>query len=105
MVRKQKKKQSYTKIVNERYTLSRKCGGGSIKIEAWEDANGTVVKYNIAYINHALFQQDNGRVIGYDNAHNYHHRHYCGEIELIDNFAGYEEILERFEKEIKEYIK
>ncbi len=105
MARKHKKKQSHTKVVNERYTFSKKQGGGSINIEAWEDTNGTVVKYNIAYINHALYQQDNGRVIGYDNAHNRHHKHYFGKIEPIDDFTGYEEILGRFEIEIKEHIK
>jgi uncharacterized protein YfaT (DUF1175 family) len=70
-----------------------------------EDINGDVVKYNMAYINHDLYQQDNGRVIGYDNAHDYHHKHHFGEIEPVDNFVSYEEILERFEREIREYIK
>lgn len=28
------------------------------------------------FLNHELYQGDNGRVIGYDNAHGYHHRHY-----------------------------
>lgn len=105
MVRKQKKRLSYTKVVNEQYTLSKKRGGGLIQIEAWEDTNGAVVKYSITYVNHELYQQDNGRVIGYDNAHNYHHKHCFGEIEPIVDFAGFEEILQRFEKEIKEYIK
>ncbi len=105
MVRKKKQSINYTKVVDERYTISSKRGGGAIKIEAWEDSRGTVVKYCIAYINHALHQQDNGRVIGYDNAHNYHHKHYFGEIEAVDDFAGYEEIIKRFEQEIKEYIK
>lgn len=59
----------------------------------------------MAYINHRLYQQDNGRVIGYDNAHNYHHRHYFGEVKPVDDFISYEDILERFENEIREYIK
>ena len=105
MVKKQKRKVKYTKAVDERYTLSNKHGGGRLKIEAWEDGNGDVVKYNLVYINHDLYQQDNGRVIGYDNAHNYHHKHYFGEIEPVDDFISYEEILERFENEIREYIK
>ena len=105
MVKKQKKRLSYIKVVNEQYTLSKKRGGGLIQIEAWEDINGAMVKYSITYINHELYQQDNGRVIGYDNAHDYHHKHYFGEIEPVDDFPGFEEILRRFEKEIKEYIK
>ena len=105
MPRKEKKKQSYIKIVDERFTISRKRGGGAIKIEAWEDHKGIIVKYNIAYINHDLYQKDNGRVIGYDNAHDYHHKHYFGEILPVEDFESYENIVERFENEIKEYIK
>jgi len=105
MSKKQKNKQRYVKVVDERFTLSKKHGGGAIKIEAWEDHNGEVVKYNIAYINHHLCQKDNGRVIGYDNAHDYHHKHYFGEILPIEDFESYENLVERFESEIKEYIK
>ncbi len=64
-----------------------------------------LIKYNIAYINHSIFQRDNGRVFGYDNAHGYHHKHLFGEITLIDDFISYEKLIERFENEIKEYIK
>ena len=99
------KNQIYTKVVNERYDLSKKRGGGLIKIEAREDQKGTVVKYNIAYINHALYQQDNGRVIGYDNAHNYHHKHYFGKTEAVDDFVSYDEIVRRFEQDIIGYLK
>lgn len=105
MVKKSSNRLKYTKVVNERYTLSKKHGGGQIKIEAWEDINGKIVKYNIAYINHSLYQQDNGRVLGYDNAHDYHHKHCFGEIEPVDEFISYEDLLERFDNEIKEYIK
>ena len=48
---------------------------------------------------------DNGRVIGYDNTHNFHHKHYLGEISEVCDFVSYENLLERFEKEIKEFIK
>ncbi len=105
MVKKSSNRLKYTKVVNERYTLSKKPGGGQIKIEAWEDINGKIVKYNIAYINHSLCQQDNGRVLGYDNAHDYHHKYYFGEIEPVDDFISYEDLLERFDNKIKEYIK
>ncbi len=27
-----------------------------------------VTRYNLAYINHEMFQGDNGRVLGFDNA-------------------------------------
>ena len=103
MVKKSKK--NYVKVVDEKYTLPIKRGGGIIKIEAWKDHNGKVVKYSIAYINNMLYYNDNGRVIGYDNAHDYHHKHYFGEISPVEDFISYEEIVERFENEIKEYIK
>ena len=105
MVKKQKNKQSYVKVVEERYTLPTKRGGGIIKIEAWEDQDGNLIRYSIAYINHMLYQEDNGRVIGYDNAHDYHHKHLFGEIYPVEDFVSYEEIIERFEKEVKENIK
>ncbi len=105
MVKTDKNKQKYIKVVDERYTLPSKRGGGIIKIEAWENSSGKLIKYNIAYINHSLFQSDNGRVFGYDNAHGYHHKHFFGEITVIDNFISYEKLIEHFENEIKEYTK
>lgn len=73
---KKKRGSGYLKSVDERYPLSKRQGGGLIRIEAWEDSNGEVVKYSIAYMNHTICQRDNGRVIGYDNAHDYHHKHH-----------------------------
>jgi len=105
MVKKDNVKQKHIKVVDERYTLPSKKGGGIIKIEAWEDLSGNLIKYNIAYINHSIFQKDNGRVLGYDNAHGYHHKHFFGEITALDNFVSYEKLIELFENEIKDYIK
>jgi len=100
----QRKRIRYLKAVDESYTISQKKGGGAIKIEAWQDSSGKVVKYSIAYINYSLFQGDNGRVIGYDNAHDYHHKHYFGEISPVDDFISYEDLVNQFEQDIKEYI-
>ncbi|QKM63649.1 hypothetical protein DCO16_05995 [Polynucleobacter antarcticus] len=63
-----------------------------------EDKIIKVTRYNLAYINHELCKKDNGRVLGYDNAHNYHHRHYLGEIETV-KFESYEKTVENFQKE------
>ena len=38
----------------------------------------------MAYINHLIFSGENGRVLGYDNSHNFHHRHYFGETSEVD---------------------
>ena len=98
------KREKFTKVVDERYSISPKRGGGLVRVEAWEDKPGEIVKYNIAYINHAVYQSDNGHVFGYDNAHNYHHRHDHGYIYPVDDFSSYEEIIERFESELKEFL-
>lgn len=100
-----KHKQAYLKVVDERFTLSKKRGGGTIRVEAWENDKGEVIRYSIAYINHDVCQSDNGRVIGYDNAHDYHHKHEMGEIFPIEDFISYEYIVKRFEQNIREYVK
>ena len=102
--RKRQKKDKYSEVVEESFTVKEKHGGGLIKIEAWEDSNGNVVKYSLAYINQRLCFKDNGRVVGYDNSHHYHHKHYFGDIIPIDDFVSYEEIVNRFENDIKEFI-
>ena len=39
-----------------------------------------VTRCNLAYINHATCHVDNGRVLGFHNAHEFHHRHYMGKV-------------------------
>ena len=85
-----------TKIVDQSIMVSRKRGNGTVRYEVWED-NGFVTRYNLAYINHLIFNGDNGRVIGYDNKHG-HHRHFKGAIEPVDT-TSFEEIEERFRQE------
>ena len=76
--------------------LAKKRGNGILRREVWVDGKGKVIRYNLAYINHDVFQGDNGRVIGYDNAHGVHHRHYKGKAETVE-FLSLEDIEERFE--------
>lgn len=64
--------------------------------EVWVDEQGRVVRYNLAYINHGVFQGDNGRVVGYDNTHGFHHRHFMGVVEPV-KFKSFEGIEERFQ--------
>ena len=74
-----------TKTVDETYTISNKRGNGKLRREIWnDDVTGRVTRYNLAYINHSVHAGDNGRVIGYDNAHDGHHRHYFGKVEPVD---------------------
>jgi hypothetical protein len=97
--------QKYQKIVNEKFYVARKNGGGLVRSEAWEDQKGKIVKYSLAYINPLIFAGDNCRVLGYDNTHQYHHRHFMGEITPVDDFKSYYELVKRFEEDIKEFIK
>lgn len=94
---------TYQKIIDEKYIVAEHKGGGVIKFEAWQ-LDGIVVKYNMVYINKNVFAQDNGRVVGYDNAHDFHHRHYFGEIVEVDDFINYQDQVLRFRDDIKEFI-
>lgn len=86
------------KLVDEVHHISRKRGNGQLRREVWVDERGEVTRYNLAYINHAICAVDNGRVVGYDNQHGYHHRHYFGDMHPID-FVSFEEIEARFEED------
>jgi len=98
------KKKNYIKIIDEKFIVPYDKGGGIIKFEAWEYENH-IVKYNMVYVNKNIFPNDNGRVMGYDNSHNFHHKHYFGEIYELDDFVNYQELVQRFKNDIKEFIK
>ncbi len=92
----------FVKVIDERYIVPEGQGGGLIKFEAWEN-EGKVIKYSMTYINFSVFSEDNGRVICFDNAHDYiHHKHYLGEISEVTNFIIYQKMVERFKQDIKE---
>ncbi|MBP8191807.1 MAG: hypothetical protein KBF81_09815 [Aquabacterium sp.] len=77
-------------------------GGGVLKERVIRDLpSKKVVSYALAYINPRIFGGDNGRVLGYDNSHDYSHRHYMG-IVTPDPFTSYESLYERFEQEWQE---
>jgi hypothetical protein len=67
-----------------------------LKYSVSVDNKGKIVRYSLAYINPRLCAVDNHRVIGYDNCHGYHHRHYMGKEENI-KFTSYEDIENQFE--------
>ena len=96
-----------TLLEQERFELQPKSGGGLLSYEVWgykERGKTVVTRYNLAYINHAMFRADNGRVLGFDNAHGYHHRHYMGKVEAIE-FTNYEATLEQFQQEWMAIVK
>jgi hypothetical protein len=88
-----------SKTVDEEVEVSCVEGEGKIREEVWQDSTGKVVRYNLAFINHFMHHGDNGRVLGYDVAHGYHHRHFMGEVEEME-FPGFEKLVERFLREV-----
>jgi len=74
-------------------------GGGIVKEYAEIDpVTGKVWRYSAAYINPAIYARDNGRVLGYDNAHGYPHRHFMGQITLEPELP-WEAIRDKFRRE------
>ena len=80
--------------------LKGKRKGGYLK-EVVRRLKGEVIGYALAYINPRICGVDNGRVLGYDNAHDYHHRHFMGEVTDVE-FVGYDELVSKFEAEVHE---
>jgi hypothetical protein len=97
-VPKKKRPARTTKL--EEYRLRGKRKGAVLKEQTWLE-NGKIVAYSLAYINLNRCSVDNGRVLGYDNRHGYHHRHCMGKIEPIV-FSHYESLARRFYKEVRE---
>ena len=94
-------------LEQERFELKPKSGGGLLSYEVWgyQECGKTIVtRYNLAFINHAIYRGDNGRVLGFDNAHGYHHRHFMSKVEAVE-FDSFEATQERFQREWLEIVK
>jgi hypothetical protein len=90
-----------TLLEQERFELKPKSGDGLLSYEVWgymEQGQTVVTRYNLAYINHVIYRGDNGRVLGFDNAHDYHHRHCMEKIEAVE-FVSFAATQERFQQE------
>lgn len=70
-----------------------------LKEEVWQAEE--VVKYSDAYVNPSICGVDNGRVLGYDNSHDHHHKHFMGKRESFE-FTGYQALAARFSNEVRE---
>lgn len=88
------------KVVDEEFSYGRR-SGEKLRFEVWQSSNGDVVRYNLAYVDTAYSAVDNGRVLGYDNQHGYHHRHFKGKEEPW-SFGSFEELVEQFRREVEE---
>ena len=87
------------KVIDETIRLRPPRRGATLREEVWKDEVGEVVKYNLAYVNPNICVRDNGRVLGYDNRHSQHHRHFMGKQEPVE-FNGYESLAARFIREV-----
>jgi hypothetical protein len=72
-----------------------------LKEEVWQSEDGQVVKYSLAYVNPGICGVENGRVLGYDNSHDHHRRHFMGRQESFE-FTGYEALATQFQYEVRE---
>ncbi len=75
-------------------------GGVVVRIQTDYSRPGRLPRYSLALIDTRATGTDNGRILGYDNAHEYHHRHYLGKDKIVA-FESYESIETRFEAEVR----
>ena len=92
------------KIVDETHEISRRRGNGKLRREIWVDAEGRIVRFNLAFINREIHSGDNGRVLGYDSQHGVWHRHHLGQVVPVEE-TRFDEIEARFQAEIGVYLK
>ena len=88
------------KVTDESAVIRCLAGDGVIRVEAWKDNKGKIIRFNLAFINFYLFARDNGRVLGYDTAHGHLHRHFAGTVEPIEA-APCEKVYRRFFREVE----
>lgn len=91
------------KIVDSTFVIPRKRGNGVVRREVWVDSRGRISRYNLAYINARLFAGDHGRVLGFDNAHGYHHRHLYGVVTPFC-FVDFENVEAQFEAALMDLL-
>ena len=86
--------------LTEVHRLKGKRTGATLKEEVWFK-DGVVTDYNLAYVNRSRSKRDHGRILGYDNSHGYHHRHFMGAVSAIE-FVSYADLVEKFYAEVHE---
>lgn len=79
--------------------LKGKQKGALLKEQVWFE-DGKIVSYSLVYINLKRCRVDHGRVLGFDNSHGFHHRHFMGKVEAIE-FTTYAVHLKRFLSEVR----
>ncbi|MGA2570409.1 MAG: hypothetical protein ABSF23_07805 [Terracidiphilus sp.] len=75
-------------------------GAGILREEIWVDEHGDIARYNLAFLLPHLFYPDNGRVLGFDNAHGVHERHFMGTVQEVE-FENFKSTANRFYREVE----
>lgn len=100
-----RKDEPQLECIDETHKIPDKKGNGQIRIQYQiNPETGEVVTYSMAYINQAICAVDNGRVIGYDNAHGQHHKHDMGEYIPVE-FVSLEKTMQLFEEQWQTHLK
>ena len=83
------------------YETAFPCAGGYgiLREEVWMDEEDKVVRYNLAFIMPHMTGIDHGRILGYDNRHGYHERHFMGKRQAVD-YQGFPNLSQRFYQEV-----
>lgn len=90
------------KKITDYETRFRVAGGiGIVREEVWVNPEGRITRYNLALILPHLFAPDRGRVLGFDNAHGAHERHFMATVETVD-FIDYLTTSQRFFREAEQ---
>lgn len=84
------------------YETAFQCAGGAgiLREEVWVDEEGRAIRYNLAFLLPHLSRVDKGRVLGFDNAHGIHERHFMGKAEPVE-FKSYAATASRFYREVE----
>jgi len=100
-----KSKEPELERLDDSFKIPDKRGNGQIRIQYLKNPEtGEVITYSMAYINDAICSVDNGRVIGFDNAHGEHHKHDMGAYIPVE-FESFEKTFELFQEQWQQYLK
>ncbi len=73
-----------------------------VRIQVDYSRAGKLLRYSLSLIDLSS-SLDNGRIVGYDNAHGQHHRHYFGRVDRVE-FESYEKLENQFEAQVRQYL-
>jgi len=91
------------KSVRDEFHPKGRKGGVAVRVKADYSRSGRLLRYSMVLIDTHNTAADNGRVLGYDNSHGYHHRYYLGKVAPVE-FESYESTEKRFEAEVRQYL-